>query len=568
MLALMLAAGTADAVAKKNTIVKPTKQTVRVQKRKQPEKKVSPGRKADPWAKKGYMKVNSIDFENVNHNEEVLTGKYDVIYDDELRYLRPVLNVTPHTDVERDIDFLVKIYDPDGDMMTGSGSPSGYTYADNRYLYPYSSTVEMGGWGNADGGTYDPGTYRFEIYTDAGVRIATSNVTIYKGNGNNNYYNANSYTASGLKFENCDYDNNVLTSSGNILYSEDMRYLRPTLVISNASRKCDAKLKVKIYSPDGSLRKPDGSDDCTYTCDRTIYSTTTEIPLIGWGNNTVSTYDPGVYRVEVWDGDTEVAYSNVSIFSKNTPYLVTDLYFENVDEKNNVLNSRYEDLTESSLRYLRPVVKIEPGISYGSKTSTFYIKIFNKDGTLKTGTGSPSGYTCKVDRTIYPSTEELALIGWGSSKGGVYSKGDYKVEIWSESHELMYTGYAHINGSGQRDVDRVAEIEKMWTEHNVTNTGSAEGIKVHTKLRAKGYKGEKLKLTLHFYRGSLEYEYTSDLNADYEDTIWNDQWIWVPNAKLAETFGSTSGTSISYEMIFKDKYGNVLDRETDSMVWN
>ena len=54
-----------------------------------------------------------------------------------------------------------------------------------------------------------------------------------------------------------------------------------------------------------------------------------------------------------------------------------------------------------------------------------------KDGTLKTGSSSPSGYSYSSKITISGNSPQVfTLSGWGSKTAGHWSIGNYRFEIW------------------------------------------------------------------------------------------------------------------------------------------
>jgi len=65
-------------------------------------------------------------------------------------------------------DFNIKIIKPDGCLMTGVTSPSGFTYSINKDI-PADKRGEkllLSGWGNESGDTYSSGVYTCEVWSD------------------------------------------------------------------------------------------------------------------------------------------------------------------------------------------------------------------------------------------------------------------------------------------------------------------------------------------------------------------------------------------------------------------
>ncbi len=65
------------------------------------------------------------------------------------------------------LELQVKLYGPDGKIITGSESPKdgaySYTYTISS-VYPADNIESLKGWGGSDRGHFSPGTYRYEIW--------------------------------------------------------------------------------------------------------------------------------------------------------------------------------------------------------------------------------------------------------------------------------------------------------------------------------------------------------------------------------------------------------------------
>lgn len=63
------------------------------------------------------------------------------------------------------IELMVRLYDKDGKLVTGSNSPDGYSYSCKiGPIMPNENTVALSGWGGADKGHFKPGNYRYEVW--------------------------------------------------------------------------------------------------------------------------------------------------------------------------------------------------------------------------------------------------------------------------------------------------------------------------------------------------------------------------------------------------------------------
>lgn len=125
-----------------------------------------------------------------------------------------------------------------------------------------------------------------------------------------------------------------------------------------------------------------------------------------------------------------VSSSSASI--SEFPFIVTKLEVANTDENNNIIQNYGESIWDYKTKYLTPRITIKPFKSTG--TYTVYVKLY-KDGSLRTGTTSPAGYSYSNSITISgKSSQVFTLSGWGSNTSGHWSTGEYRFEIWYGSY--------------------------------------------------------------------------------------------------------------------------------------
>ena len=63
------------------------------------------------------------------------------------------------------VELLVRLYDHEGKLVTGSSSPAGYSYFYKiDPIEPGVNSLSLSGWGGADRGHFEPGTYRYEVW--------------------------------------------------------------------------------------------------------------------------------------------------------------------------------------------------------------------------------------------------------------------------------------------------------------------------------------------------------------------------------------------------------------------
>lgn len=122
-------------------------------------------------------------------------------------------------------------------------------------------------------------------------------------------------------------------------------------------------------------------------------------------------------------------YSSSGLYTiSEIPFIVTKLEIANTDENSKVIQDYGETIWDYKAKYLTPRITIKPFKSTG--TYTVYVKLY-KEGSLCTGTSSPSGYTYSSKVTISGNSSQVfTLSGWGYKTAGNWSVGEYRFEIW------------------------------------------------------------------------------------------------------------------------------------------
>ena len=157
-----------------------------------------------------YITITQLRVGNSNYDGDMLTSYGGTLYSDEMRYATPKITYNCSR-AASDITLYTKIYKPDGSLMTGSSSPSGYTTSDDAdFETGTGNTLELPGWGNNDHSNYPKGTYRWELWYKS-KRIFSASFYVYEstttttttGTGGFEYYGTTrSYTdnAAALKY--------------------------------------------------------------------------------------------------------------------------------------------------------------------------------------------------------------------------------------------------------------------------------------------------------------------------------------------------------------------------------
>lgn len=110
------------------------------------------------------------------------------------------------------------------------------------------------------------------------------------------------------------------------------------------------------------------------------------------------------------------------------PLIISDIEIANVTYNGDIETNYGNTLYSSRTMYLKPRIKYY-GISSGNKT--LKVKWYNPNGTLKTGSSSPYGFSQSENCYIYNGSDNTySLSGWGNSTRGHWSAGTYRIEVW------------------------------------------------------------------------------------------------------------------------------------------
>ena len=142
-----------------------------------------PGRGTTPATKKDamtYVTITGISIGNVTYDGDMLTYYGNTLYENEMKYAKPRLTYNC-TKAANDVTLYTKIFRPNGTMITNSSSPAGYTTSDDAdFSTGNSNSLVLPGWGSDDGGYYEKGIWRWEIWYN-GRKLASTAFTVYGG---------------------------------------------------------------------------------------------------------------------------------------------------------------------------------------------------------------------------------------------------------------------------------------------------------------------------------------------------------------------------------------------------
>jgi len=145
------------------------------------------------------LSITGASFGNRGKDNTIINSYGSALYASDIRYLSCRLSYNGPSSSESKTIY-VKVIKPNGEMMTGSFSPSGYTYSQNiTFETGDSKTVWIGGWGNEETSSYTSGTYKFEVYW-GGSKQYTASVYLNKRAGESSYLTVDSKTSVSASF--------------------------------------------------------------------------------------------------------------------------------------------------------------------------------------------------------------------------------------------------------------------------------------------------------------------------------------------------------------------------------
>ena len=102
-----------------------------------------------------------------------------------------------------------------------------------------------------------------------------------------------------LKVGVTDYNNNIIVSYGNTIYSSQTKYLCPRISVYSYSSK-NVKFYIKLYKNNTLSTGSSSPSGYSYTSEAYLSSGNNTIDLGGWGSNTSGNWSSGSYRFEIW----------------------------------------------------------------------------------------------------------------------------------------------------------------------------------------------------------------------------------------------------------------------------
>ncbi len=119
----------------------------------------------------------------------------------------------------------------------------------------------------------------------------------------------------------------------------------------------------------------------------------------------------------------------------NKPFEVTGCAVGIEDKNGKTVTPFGETLYSYKTKYLKPQLTIKSEVS---GNYTIYYKLYTPDGTISTGTSSPTGYSTSSSIYVSLGTKTYNLSGWGSDTSGNWKAGEYKYEFYCNGANLGY----------------------------------------------------------------------------------------------------------------------------------
>lgn len=110
------------------------------------------------------------------------------------------------------------------------------------------------------------------------------------------------------------------------------------------------------------------------------------------------------------------------------PLIINSIEIANTDYNGNIQTDYGNTIYSSNTMYLMPRISYY-GVESGNKT--LKVKWYNPNGTIRTGSSSPAGFSQSESCYISSGADNsITLRGWGSTTRGNWVSGNYRIEIW------------------------------------------------------------------------------------------------------------------------------------------
>ena len=267
----------------------------------------------DKYASKAYMDILGISFANADADNTIIDNYDNKLYAKEVKYLTPRISYKGLASREKDVTLYIKLFDEDGKLKTGTGSPDGFTYSKEvKVENGIGKYIKLPGWGNPKGGSYNAGLYKMEIWYKDNM-LYQKEIRLYSGT--TPIVSSNIFSVSSISFANTDKDGKIISDYGQPLLDGKVQYLKPKIYYNGKySNNQEVTLYVRYFKSSGELVSGSSSPvGFSFKENATIKPGTNSVILSGFGNEAATNYKEGSCKVEIWMDGEKLYETNVSI---------------------------------------------------------------------------------------------------------------------------------------------------------------------------------------------------------------------------------------------------------------
>jgi len=138
-----------------------------------------------------------------------------------------------------------------------------------------------------------------------------------------------------------------------------------------------------------------------------------------------------------------------------------------------------------NVRYIGLDLKVE---AFEGQSVKFNLKYIQPNGTIKTGTSSPEGFSFSTDTNVNTSTKTINLSGWGNNEKGTYDVGTHHIEVWIDNC-MIYRKSFVVDWSAEEK----AENAKREAEKRERERVEAEKRKEQARIAEQKAKEKKVR---------------------------------------------------------------------------
>ena len=259
------------------------------------------------------MEILGLSFSNEDADNNIIDNYESKLYAKEVRYLTPRLSYKGLASIEKEITLDVKIFDEEGKLKTGTGSPEGFTFSKTVKVETGTGKyMKLSGWGNPKGGSYNAGLYKMEIWYKDNM-LYQKEIRLYSGT--TPIVSSNILSISSISFANTDKDGKIINDYGQTLYDGKVQYLKPKIYYNGKySTNQEVALYVRYFKSSGELVSgPSSPIGFSYKESITISPGSNSVTLLGYGNDAATIYKEGTCKVEIWIDGEKLYETNVTI---------------------------------------------------------------------------------------------------------------------------------------------------------------------------------------------------------------------------------------------------------------